>query len=170
MIPVLEIREQAQTSTVEAFVARYGPAALLARPPKEELARAALKLQATVVSPHKPTFLDELLLMLRAFRTLKVFFFNPAQSPQTFTIGRDASCAAIVDEPSVSKVHASLIWQNPKWLLHDERSLNGTFVNNEEIADKAIDNGDLVSFGDMQLVFIHTRTLHSQLLALPVKK
>ena len=173
MIPVLELREQAHALSVDAFVARHGPVAMLVRPHPDELARATLKLQsaATVAKPQKPTFLDELLVMLRAFRTLKVYFFKPTEAVQRFTMGRDASSAAMVDEPSVSKLHASLLWAKPTWSLRDERSLNGTFVNTEEVnADKPIDNGDLITLGDAQLVFIHTSTLHSQLLAMPLKK
>lgn len=173
MSAVLELRNQAQAETADAFVERRGPVALLARPPPEALARATLTLQGatTLASHHKPNTLDELLVMLRAFRTLDVFFFKPSQSVQVFQLGRGEGCAARVDDPSVSKVHASLIADGEDWRLRDERSLNGTFVNIEPVrTEKALANADLVTLGDVQLVFIHTRTLHSQLRAIPIKK
>ena len=131
--------------------------------------RAALQLSlAATVSVASTDHLDELLIMLRGFRGLTAFFFKPSRAPQTFTVGRQTSCDAKVDDPSVSKLHASLTWTGEGWRIRDEASLNGTFVNSGALskADTELVNGDAVALGEAQLVFIRTRTLRSQLLAL----
>lgn len=153
--------------TAEAFVERYGDTALLSRPSDEQMQRAALQLNmASTVLSAQGEHLDALLIMLRGFRTLAAYFLKPASAPQTFTVGRQPTCDATVNDPSVSKLHASLTWTGQHWRIRDEQSLNGTFVNSDALvkAEGELNNGDALALGDFQLVFIQTRTLRSQLL------
>lgn len=170
MATVNELLEQARNASPEAFENLCGPVALLTRPPAELMQRAALVLQAaaTTLGSHKPQ-LDDLLVMLRGFRTLRVAFFKPACSTQTFSLGRDPACEALVDDPSVSKRHASLLFAENRWFLRDEGSLNGTFINGTGLgaAQVELSSGDAVGLGDAKLVFITTKTLRSQLLSMP---
>ena len=172
MISVLELTEQARSLSAEEFVRRYGPVALLARPPDVEFERAKLKLveAQTIASMANAPFLDDLLVMLRGFRTLEAFFFNPDEPSQTFALGRDARSFAVIDEPSVSKLHATLSFRDGVWHIHDEQSRNGTWVNADNVSECELSNGDMVGLGDTALIFIHTSTLHSQLLAIPTRE
>ncbi len=169
-VSVATLIEEAKAMSAETFVERYGATALLSRPSDEQMKRAALQLTmaSTAVSAQANEYLDDLLIMLRGFRSLAAFFLRPSSAGQTFTVGREASCDATIDDPSVSKLHASLTWTGQTWRIRDERSLNGTYVNADELVrhEGELTNGDAVALGDCQLVFIQTRTLRSQLLAM----
>ncbi len=171
MMSVAELTQQARTLDVGAFDELHGPVALLAKPPQEQIMRAAMQLNlaATVAAERGPK-LDDLLVMLRAFRTLNVYFLKPAHAPQTFTVGREPGNFVCLDDSSVSKQHASIIWSGTGWRLRDERSTNGSFVNADPVTDHDLKNGDVVSIGHADLIFIQTHTLRSQLLALPPPK
>lgn len=72
------------------------------------------------------------------------------------TIGRDArSCdIAIPQDTQLSNVHATLIYRNGKFLLGDEHSMNGTFVNDKDISMvqlSEVQNNDLITVGNTKL-------------------
>jgi len=57
---------------------------------------------------------------------------------------------------TVSRHHAELLYRNGGMWLRDHGSSNGTFVNGERLApgvDRALADGDLVSFGGLGLLF-----------------
>jgi NADPH-dependent 2,4-dienoyl-CoA reductase/sulfur reductase-like enzyme/pSer/pThr/pTyr-binding forkhead associated (FHA) protein/Fe-S-cluster-containing hydrogenase component 2/CRP-like cAMP-binding protein len=74
---------------------------------------------------------------------------------EVITIGRQKGSSLLIEHSSVSRVHSEILYLNENYLLRDQGSSNGTFVNNT-----AIDNGiytlrnlDLVRFGDVQFRF-----------------
>ena len=169
-VSIATLIEEAKAMSAETFVERYGSTALLSRPCDDQMKRAALNLgmASTALSAQSTQYLDDLLIMLRGFRSLAAFFLKPSSVGQTFTVGREESCDAAVDDPSVSRLHASLTWTGQTWRIRDERSLNGTYVNSDALVthEGELSNGDALALGDYQLVFIQTRTLRSQLLAM----
>ena len=50
------------------------------------------------------------------------------------TIGRAATCQIVVPHPAVSRLHALVVREGPRFLLRDAGSVNGTFVNGARIA------------------------------------
>jgi pSer/pThr/pTyr-binding forkhead associated (FHA) protein len=63
-------------------------------------------------------------------------------------IGRDAACALRLDDPAVSSSHARLSYHHGHWWIEDLRSRNGTFVNDERLAQaQVIVSGDQLRFG-----------------------
>lgn len=69
-------------------------------------------------------------------------------------LGRSASCDLRLPDASVSARHASIRAQNAVWVLVDEGSTNGTFLNGERLAVQSarkIETGDRVVLGRMQL-------------------
>jgi len=63
-------------------------------------------------------------------------------------IGRRADCDFIIEDSSVSRVHAVLIRFDDTWVLADHDSTNGTRINGERVfAPTAVFAGDLVRFG-----------------------
>jgi len=69
-------------------------------------------------------------------------------------LGRSASCDLRLPDASVSARHASIRAQNAIWVLVDEGSTNGTFLNGERLAVQSarkIETGDRVVLGRMQL-------------------
>ena len=54
-------------------------------------------------------------------------------SKDSFIIGRSQDCDIMLDDSSLSRNHASLHLQNNTWIIRDEGSRNGTFINNLKI-------------------------------------
>ena len=75
----------------------------------------------------------------------------------SISVGRTGSNALIIDEPSLSKIHASLSVDNNGVLsVADTGSTNGTFINNQRISyGKAtrLIAGDRLKFGTVEVEF-----------------
>jgi len=65
------------------------------------------------------------------------------------TIGRKSDRTIIFgsEDVLVSAMHATLLYRDGQYVLHDEGSRNGTFVNAEKITERELEDGDLVQFG-----------------------
>ncbi len=76
---------------------------------------------------------------------------------QSLYIGRDGSRAQIVfTDSSVSRLHARLVEESDGvYMLHDEGSASGTFVNDErvDLTPRQLNSGDLIEFGRQKVVF-----------------
>jgi DNA-binding response OmpR family regulator len=57
-----------------------------------------------------------------------------ALTGETCTLGRADGCDLVVDRPTVSRLHARVVREGPRFLLHDVASANGTFVNGRRLA------------------------------------
>jgi pSer/pThr/pTyr-binding forkhead associated (FHA) protein len=55
-------------------------------------------------------------------------------SGQVHTVGRAAGCDIVVRRQTVSRLHARIAREGPRYALHDAGSANGTFVNGQPIA------------------------------------
>jgi DNA-binding response OmpR family regulator len=51
------------------------------------------------------------------------------------TIGRSSQCDIVVDSKIVSRLHAKVERDGPRYLLYDNHSANGTFVNGHRLRD-----------------------------------
>jgi hypothetical protein len=70
------------------------------------------------------------------------------------TVGRNADCVLVLEEPFVSGNHAALTLEHDRWWLRDQGSTNGTFVNGARITGAtSIQSGDIVQFGRVKLRF-----------------
>ncbi|MBO0856237.1 MAG: FHA domain-containing protein, partial [Nocardia sp.] len=68
---------------------------------------------------------------------------------QPVTLGRAPEVTVFVDSPLVSRVHAVLRWQGGGWVLSDNGSTNGVFVDAHRIARPVpVDRPLLVRLGD----------------------
>ncbi|HSH43891.1 MAG TPA: FHA domain-containing protein [Arenicellales bacterium] len=77
------------------------------------------------------------------------------------TLGRDVANTIIVDDDSVSLVHARLVEKNGEWRVLNLLSTNGTWVNNRKVSDGILRNGDKVCFGQAEFVFHNTGAARS---------
>jgi hypothetical protein len=66
-------------------------------------------------------------------------------------IGRHARCDIVLDDPSVSRRHARLLFRDHKWIIQDLRSTNGTIVNGARVGRSELRPGDLLALGDERL-------------------
>jgi len=66
-------------------------------------------------------------------------------------LGRDESKADITfDHPRVSRLHATLVKENEDFVLYDQGSKNGTWVNDQRLPFKGhrvLENGDIIDLG-----------------------
>lgn len=72
-------------------------------------------------------------------------------------IGRAPSSDILLSKDKLtSRRHATINYENGSYFLLDERSANGTFVNGQQIEEKApykLQNGDRVGIGEYELIF-----------------
>lgn len=83
---------------------------------------------------------------------------------QSVSIGRSRSCAVRVENESVSKSHASIVFDRGSggYFVTDEGSRNGTCLNGELLQPHvraSLWSGAYLSFGDAVFVFIDPPTL-----------
>jgi pSer/pThr/pTyr-binding forkhead associated (FHA) protein len=79
--------------------------------------------------------------------------FHP-QSDRT-TIGRSPDCGIFLDDVTVSRRHAVLVEEDGGFVITDQESLNGTFVNRRRIDEPTrLDDGDEVQIGKYRLTFL----------------
>jgi pSer/pThr/pTyr-binding forkhead associated (FHA) protein len=64
------------------------------------------------------------------------------------TVGREPPAGAVVDDDSVSRLHARLDRAGDQLMVTDLKSRNGTTVNGEPVLRAGLGEGDVVSFGD----------------------
>jgi FHA domain len=70
-------------------------------------------------------------------------------------IGRSVAADIRLDDPTVSRRHALIVWEGSKPLrVLDDRSLNGLFVNGESVEWGRLLDGDELTIGRYQLYTI----------------
>jgi diguanylate cyclase (GGDEF)-like protein len=72
----------------------------------------------------------------------------------SFTIGRSSKSDLSIDQESVSRRHARISFNGRSHVIVDMRSKNGTYVNDELVAEKALKHGDQVKVGRSILKFM----------------
>ncbi len=70
------------------------------------------------------------------------------------TIGRDGANGIAVVDPSVSRKHCLLSWQDGKFRVKDLDSRNGTLVNGTVVQERWLDHGDQIAAGDSSFLFL----------------
>jgi len=69
------------------------------------------------------------------------------------TVGRATDAAVFLDDVTVSRAHAVFERRAPEWFVRDVGSLNGTYVNGEQVDETKLASGDEVQVGRFKLVF-----------------
>jgi diguanylate cyclase (GGDEF)-like protein len=76
----------------------------------------------------------------------KRFILDP--SSEALTIGRGADNAIVLESDSVSRKHARCERRDGAWWVTDMRSTNGTYVNDEQVAEHRLRRADHIKIGD----------------------
>jgi S1-C subfamily serine protease len=70
-------------------------------------------------------------------------------------IGRESSiCEIVLENPKVSRLHAEVVSIDGKVLLIDRNSSNGTYVNDQKIDRRFLQDGDIIYFGGRNAVAV----------------
>jgi hypothetical protein len=69
-------------------------------------------------------------------------------------IGRSPDCEIFLDDVTVSRNHAVLVERDHAFVVEDQGSLNGTFVNRRRIDSAPLENGDELQIGKYRMTFI----------------
>ena len=72
---------------------------------------------------------------------------------ETTSIGRDPGSAIFLDDVTVSRKHAVFERREAAWFIRDIGSLNGTYVNGEQVEQTKLATGDEVQIGKFKLTF-----------------
>jgi pSer/pThr/pTyr-binding forkhead associated (FHA) protein len=86
-------------------------------------------------------------------------------------IGRERGNHIILTDPRVSRHHASIVYESGDWVLTDRGSANGTLLNGIPImSPQVLQEGDIISLGDTELVFQHAPGLAPKPATRPVRR
>ena len=78
--------------------------------------------------------------------------FRP--SGERTRIGRSPDCEIFLDDVTVSRNHAVLIDRDGTFVVEDQGSLNGTFVNRHRIESTPLEEGDELQVGKYRMTFL----------------
>ena len=73
-------------------------------------------------------------------------------SKDKLEIGRRPNSDIVLNESSVSAMHAQIIRVGESWKVLNLLSSNGTFVNGEKVSEKVINIGDRIAFAEAEFV------------------
>jgi hypothetical protein len=76
-----------------------------------------------------------------------------ALSGGVVTIGRQPDNLLRIDNPIVSGHHARIFWENNHYVLEDNESFNGTYVNNRTVSRAVLSDGDVIVIGKHRIEF-----------------
>ena len=78
---------------------------------------------------------------------------SPEVPPGSLTIGRATDNDIVIPDVLASRHHATLIPTPGGTEIADNRSINGTFVNGDRVSTALLNEGDVVTIGNVDLVF-----------------
>lgn len=71
----------------------------------------------------------------------------PDDAAEPLVVGRSPRCAVFLNDMTVSREHATLEPGPAGWVLTDQNSFNGTWINNKSIKSTILKNGDIIQIG-----------------------
>ena len=77
----------------------------------------------------------------------------PLDKP-VFTIGRSRKNDIVIDNRAVSRKHARIYREGPRFIIEDLKSLNGTLVNDKKVSEWILSDNDEILIGKHTLVFV----------------
>ena len=73
---------------------------------------------------------------------------------ERIAIGRHPDAAIFLDDVTVSRNHAVVVREGDVWVIHDEGSLNGTFINRRRGERTVLSDGDEIQIGKYKLTVL----------------
>lgn len=73
--------------------------------------------------------------------------------PGVTSIGRDPSCDIVINETTISRIHAQIVTSTGQAIIEDLRSRNGTWVSGKRVVKCALTDGDGLIVGSNTLLY-----------------
>ena len=70
-------------------------------------------------------------------------------------LGRQLDNDIVLHEEFISRFHAEIRFEDGKYVLYDNDSTAGTFVNSKRVDRCVLNSGDLISFSAIQIMFVN---------------
>ncbi len=95
---------------------------------------------------------------------LKLHFKDNRRPPlwvveKLFSIGSAPDNHLNLNEPAVDSHHAKIIQENHRYILKDNNSTSGCFINGQRITHKEILPGDIIKLGETEIIVLDPRSL-----------
>ena len=74
---------------------------------------------------------------------------------QITRLGRQLDNDIVFNEEFVSRFHAEIRLEDGKFVLYDNESTSGTFVNSQKIDRCVLNSGDLIALASIQIMFVN---------------
>lgn len=79
-----------------------------------------------------------------------VFELDPAKTP-TAIVGRAKTATVVLESDTVSRRHARLTWTGEAWIIRDEASTHGLYVNTQKVSEATLAAGDVLWLADVNI-------------------
>ena len=70
-------------------------------------------------------------------------------------LGRQLDNDVVFHEEAVSRFHAEIRYEGGKYILYDNNSTAGTYVNSKRVERCVLNSGDIISFSFIQVMFVN---------------
>lgn len=166
MMTIQELRRFAQAMSAQQFVAQLGPFVLVQSPPPEAVQKMARLLGARATFKGEDIKGAGMAQMISKFDDLAVSTLPPVRAKDALDVGRLPDNELVIEDPTVSKRHATIRWANNQARVEDLASRNGTFVNGVSARGNmlSVEDGDYVNFGEASFLYFRSETLYLRLL------
>lgn len=77
-------------------------------------------------------------------------------------IGRSLESELVLEDTSVSRSHAKLVAKRGRFILVDQNSTYGTYVNGERVQKKTLQSGDIISLASFMMLYVEGSTLQAR--------
>jgi Nif-specific regulatory protein len=68
-------------------------------------------------------------------------------------LGRGGACQVALPDPICSRVHARIVADDERWVVADNKSRNGTYVNGQKVSEATLGDGHVIRIGTTELEF-----------------
>lgn len=110
---------------------------------------APINLDATVNTAARALLDDAMLKVVRGEQVGRQFNLNGRR----VEVGRSPQCDVFLNDMTVSRNHAFITYDASGYTIHDNGSYNGVWVNNANVRDAVLKDGDIIQIGSFCLVF-----------------
>jgi pSer/pThr/pTyr-binding forkhead associated (FHA) protein len=73
---------------------------------------------------------------------------------KVITIGRNLENDLVINDPTISRYHAEIRYEDSQFILVDLDSSGGTYLNNRKIHNGVLFSGDIILFSKLPVMFM----------------